>query len=153
MMRWRRARPEDMTVLIDWIDSPETLVRWGGPSLTWPSSPDQLWQQIDAISFPSFSLEEDGALLAFGQLALREQGIPQHLCRLVVAPHRRGQQLGERLCRHLMAHAARMGATQVTLNVAMTNEHAVRLYRRLGFINAGPVSERGIQAMTLSLSS
>ncbi|WP_456268359.1 GNAT family N-acetyltransferase [Kushneria sp. AK178] len=68
-----------------------------------------------------------------------------------MAPHCRGQGLGERLCRHLIEQATRMGATQVTLNVAITNEHAVRLYRRLGFVNAGPVNDRGIQAMTLSL--
>ncbi|WP_438765941.1 GNAT family N-acetyltransferase [Kushneria sp. TE3] len=140
-----------MTVLAGWIESPQALARWGGPSLTWPILPGQLWQQIEAASFPSFSLEEDGELLAFGQLAPRDQTTTWHLCRLIVAPHRRGQRLGEKLCRYLVAHATHLGASRITLRVATGNLPAIRLYQRLGFSNAGPVSERGIQSMARQL--
>lgn len=151
MTGWRPARPEDMAILASWIDSPQTLARWGGPSLTWPVLPDHLWQQIEAASFPSFSLEESGELLAFGQLAPRDQATTWHLCRLIVAPHRRGQQLGEKLCRYLVAHAIHLGTSRITLKVATDNPSAIRLYQRLGFSDAGPVSERGIQPMARQL--
>ncbi|REC93466.1 acetyltransferase (GNAT) family protein [Kushneria indalinina DSM 14324] len=151
MTGWRPARFEDMAVLAGWIESPQALARWGGPSLTWPMLPGQLWQQIDAESFPSFSLEDNGELLAFGQLSPRDEAATWHLCRLIVAPHRRGQQLGDRLCRYLIERAIPLGATQITLNVAAGNLPAVRLYQRLGFLDNGPVNERGIQPMALQL--
>ncbi|WP_456268358.1 hypothetical protein M1D97_14150 [Kushneria sp. AK178] len=69
MMLWRPARLEDVKTLSDWIDSPEALARWGGPSLTWPVIPETLWQQIEADAFPSAALENHGTLQAFGQLA------------------------------------------------------------------------------------
>ncbi|ART63563.1 GNAT family N-acetyltransferase [Kushneria marisflavi] len=140
-----------MNALIEWIDSPEGLTQWGGPSLTWPVDAARLWQQIDADTLPSFSLKEDGELQAFGQLSPRDQQTTWHLCRLIVAPHLRGQQLGERLCRYLEAQAAHLGGTRVTLNVAVDNQPALRLYQRLGYISSAPVDERGVQPMARQL--
>ncbi|WP_335617624.1 GNAT family N-acetyltransferase [Kushneria konosiri] len=152
MTGWRSAQPEDMDMLVGWLDSPEGLARWGGPLLTWPVQADQLWQQINAETLPSFSLEENGELQAFGQLSPRDQDTTWHLCRLIVAPHLRNQRLGEKLCRHLEAQAASLGGTRVTLNVAVDNQPALRLYQRLGYISSSaPVDERGVQPMARQL--
>ncbi|WP_445620708.1 GNAT family N-acetyltransferase [Kushneria sp. Sum13] len=140
-----------MAVLTDWIDSPGTLAQWGGPLVTWPVRAEDLWQQIEVAFLPSFALDAHGELQAFGQLAPRENITTWHLCRLIVAPHRRGQRLGEQLCDHLIAQAINRGATRVTLNVATDNQPALRLYQRLGFASAGPVSKRGIQPMARQL--
>lgn len=153
MTGWRSARLEDMAVLTDWIDSPKTLAQWGGLSVTWPVRADDLWQQIEVAFLPSFSLDAHGELQAFGQLAPRENITTWHLCRLIVAPHLRGQKLGEKLCDHLVAQAISLGATRITLNVATDNQAALRLYQRLGFASAGPVNERGIQPMARQLQA
>lgn len=50
----------------------------------------------------------------------------------VAAAHRR-RGYGELLVRHVAAWSARLGATQIYLQVVATNEPALRLYRRLGF--------------------
>lgn len=55
---------------------------------------------------------------------------------LAVAEAARGQRLGERLLRRLLAGARRRGALGVRLEVAVDNHAARALYRRLGF---GPV--------------
>lgn len=60
-----------------------------------------------------------------------------HVTNIAVYPEFRGKQNGERLLRMMMAEAAARGAVRMTLEVRVSNEVAKRLYRKLGFADAG----------------
>ena len=60
-----------------------------------------------------------------------------HINNLAVRPELRGRGLGTRLLQGVIAGAARMGATQATLEVRRSNTAALRLYEQAGFHTAG----------------
>jgi ribosomal-protein-alanine N-acetyltransferase len=54
-----------------------------------------------------------------------------------VWPELRGRGLGTQLIEAVIAEAAHLGATELTLEVRASNEPALRLYDRAGFQRAG----------------
>ncbi len=60
-----------------------------------------------------------------------------HVTNIAVYPEHRGKKNGERLLRMMMAEASARGARRMTLEVRVSNEVAKRLYRKLGFVDAG----------------
>ncbi len=60
-----------------------------------------------------------------------------HVTNIAVYPEFRGRRNGERLLRMMMAEATARGAARMTLEVRVSNEVAKRLYRKLGFGDAG----------------
>ena len=52
---------------------------------------------------------------------------------IVVDPEYRGRGFGRKICRALLAEAARTGAGHAWLQVVQTNLPALRLYESLGF--------------------
>lgn len=60
------------------------------------------------------------------------------LLSLWVAPAARGRGVGDELVRAVLRHAEGCGAARVTLDVREGNEHALALYARHGFVDAGP---------------
>lgn len=60
-----------------------------------------------------------------------------HINNLAVRPELRGRGLGIQLLEAIVAEAAHLGATELTLEVRQSNEPALRLYRRAGFRQAG----------------
>lgn len=74
---------------------------------------------------------QDGAIAAFCTCWIIVDEL--HVNTIAVAPRRRRQGLGFLLTRHVLAEAARSGATRATLEVRRSNTPALRLYERLGF--------------------
>jgi [ribosomal protein S18]-alanine N-acetyltransferase len=124
----------DLRVILTWITSPDSLKLWGGPSLTYPSTPEQIWQEIGASSENAFSLVDPaGVVVGFGQTFLREPG-SVHLGRIIVSPARRGQGLGRILCQELIQSGSiHCRPARFTLNVYKDNMPAFTLYTSLGF--------------------
>ena len=60
-----------------------------------------------------------------------------HINNLAVRPELRRRGLGTQLLDALVAEAAHLGATELTLEVRRSNEPALRLYERAGFERAG----------------
>jgi ribosomal-protein-alanine N-acetyltransferase len=60
-----------------------------------------------------------------------------HVTNIAVAPDVRGQGLGERLLRYMMALAVAQGSGRMTLEVRVSNETAQNLYRKMGFEESG----------------
>jgi Acetyltransferases len=56
-----------------------------------------------------------------------------HLARLAVLPEYRQQSIGQTLVTGMLAHFAKRGMMQVTVNTQNTNQASLRLYDRLGF--------------------
>ena len=58
---------------------------------------------------------------------------------MYVAPRARGRGVGEALVRAVLDEARRLGKSVVVLEVASTNEPAIALYERCGFVRTGAV--------------
>ena len=56
---------------------------------------------------------------------------------LRVAPFARGGEVGDALVNSVIGWAASTQCDEVTLSVRVANDHAIALYRRHGFIDAG----------------
>jgi [ribosomal protein S18]-alanine N-acetyltransferase len=60
-----------------------------------------------------------------------------HINNLAVFPELRGRGLGTQLLESVVVEAARLGATELTLEVRASNTPALRLYEHAGFRRAG----------------
>lgn len=77
----------------------------------------------------------DAALLGFAifQRVLDEAS----LLNIAVEPTQQGRGLGAALLRHLLESLAQQGVSRLLLEVRCGNLPAIRLYRRLGFVDDG----------------
>ena len=84
--------------------------------------------------------DRHGAVVAGGQVAI--EATLAGLYDVFTIADARGRGHGEGVCRHLLAHGRRLGASAAYLQVDAGNEVARRLYRRLGFRDAYPYHYR-----------
>ena len=133
VMDFRRATRADIATVITWVPDAESCERWAGPQVKFPLELDQVCEDIELDNIPTYVLDDEGAVLALGQVRMFEGG-RGHLSRIIVRPESRGRGIGERFCRELIAEARRQGYTKITLHVIKENAVAIRLYERLGFV-------------------
>jgi GNAT superfamily N-acetyltransferase len=88
--------------------------------------------------------DERGAVVAGGQVAV--EATFAGLYDIFTVLDARGRGHGERVCRHLLGRARRLGATAGYLQVDAGNDVARRLYARLGFRDAYPYHYRAAVA-------
>ena len=84
--------------------------------------------------------DRDGVVVCGGQVAV--EGSLAGLYDVFTLRQARGRGLADRLCRHLLDHARRLGANAGYLQVDAGNAGARRLYRRLAFRDAYPYHYR-----------
>jgi len=60
-----------------------------------------------------------------------------HITNVAIRPELRGMKLGELMMRQLMIAAKAMGASSMTLEVRVSNNVAIALYKKLGFREEG----------------
>lgn len=139
----RPAVPEDLNVIISWIENPEMLKRWGGALLTFPPDAQKTWKEIQTTSKDTYSLiDQDGNVIGFAQTSIKEPG-SVHLGRIIVSPTLRGLGLGRRLVKQLIQLVlSKNEVERITLNVYRDNLPAYSLYKSLGF---AVVSEDDVQ--------
>ena len=76
--------------------------------------------------------ECDGQILGFaGAHVILDEG---HITNVAVRSAERGKGIGRMLMRELMQYAANLGVRYMTLEVRVSNQAAIALYRSLGFI-------------------
>jgi len=76
-------------------------------------------------------IDDGGVLVAYALYGF--EGDAFHLMNLAVAPEARSRGLARALMDDLLAEAARLEAADVWLEVAVTNDPAIALYRAYGF--------------------
>jgi ribosomal protein S18 acetylase RimI-like enzyme len=131
-MHIRPATTEDLKTVITWIADGEECRTWAGPVVRFPLNPEDLGHDIEFGPGNSYSLVEDEAIIAFGQL-IRKTQRRLHMARFIVAPGKRASGIGRKWCRELMALAWKKGCETITLNVYRQNVPAVKLYTAAGF--------------------
>ena len=133
MLRLASFEESHLPALMSWFTDEESCRVWGGPDFHFPFTEESFRESAKLDAWRSWSLlRPDGGLVGFGQYYERLGRC--HLSRLVIAPAERRRGLGETLVRGLCARGREeLGVETVSLFVLEDNEHATRLYRRLGF--------------------
>ena len=121
--------------LMHWFPDRRSCAVWASPAFPYPFTETTFLEHVRP-DLPSFSLlGDDRELLGFGQYYLRVGRC--HLARLVISPAHRGQGLGAYLVRGLCQHGCRrLRVGECSLFVLPDNSPALKLYRRLGFVEA-----------------
>lgn len=127
-------RETHLQTLMRWIGSQQQCIQWGGPNFRYPFDLQSFSEDCRWSELPSFALENaEGELLAFGQFYNRLEHC--HLGRLIVAPQARGQGIGARLIRALVAAGCdALNLQHCSLFVLKNNPGARALYEKLGFV-------------------
>jgi RimJ/RimL family protein N-acetyltransferase len=137
-----------ITRLMEWVDSPEALILWAGPSLfRWPLDAVQLtnyarsahdgarliWAAVD---------NTDGEVVGHCEVTLDRGNRCGHVMRVLVAPHRRGAGVATAMMRDLVRVAFdELGLHRLFLSVYDFNAPAVACYERVGFVREGHIRE------------
>ena len=98
----------------------------------------QIWTKAPAATYVASA--PDGRVLGTYYLKANQPGLGAHVCNCgyVVAADAQGQGVASAMCEHSQREAVAMGFLAMQFNlVASTNERAVRLWRRLGFVIVG----------------
>ena len=96
------------------------------------------WIELPAATFVCCS--GTGQILGTYFIKSNQPGLGSHVCNCgyVVAPAAQGQGIASAMCEHSQVEAVAMGFRAMQFNlVAATNERAVRLWQRLGFMVVG----------------
>ncbi|WP_105102712.1 GNAT family N-acetyltransferase [Microbulbifer pacificus] len=122
-----------LTELMRWIPSETECRQWGGPGFRYPFDQQSFSEDCRWRELPTFIVKNaEGLPVAFGQFYQRLQCC--HLGRLIVAPHTRGQGVGQQLIRALAVRGYEsLRLQQCSLFVLKNNLPAKALYERLGF--------------------
>jgi ribosomal protein S18 acetylase RimI-like enzyme len=97
-----------------------------------------LWIEVPRAAF--VAEDSAGAPLGTYYIKANQPGLGAHVCNCgyIVAEEARGMGVASAMCEHSQELAIRMGFRAMQFNlVVSTNEGAVRLWRRLGFIIVG----------------
>lgn len=83
---------------------------------------------------------EDAGTVA-GYAVLHQLRGEAEIFTLVVAPEFQGKGIGTALLADLMSEANREGAFRVVLQVRSSNDHAIHIYKKAGFVQTGVISD------------
>ncbi len=85
--------------------------------------------------FSCWVWEQNGAICGYGVMSLKEKKV--RIMNLCVRPECRAQGLGRRILSHLLEQARHSDAETAELEVRPSNHNALKLYKSMGFADAG----------------
>ncbi len=125
MIVYREMRREDVPF----------ISRLEEETFSMPWSEASFLQMMEKEDTAYFVAEEDGRLLGgCGLMLIAGEG---NITNVVVAPEARRRGVAAGLLKHLMAEGDRAGLSAYTLEVRVSNEAAIGLYAKLGFVSEG----------------
>jgi len=132
----RPFQPADDESLISWVRSPDELLTFAGPQLSWPLDSAQLQRIRAAADTMSWTAVRPPSVAPIGHAELivrRESPRRGHIARVIIDPARRRSGLGRELILAVLQVARAQKLEMVTLNVRKGNDGAIALYGGLGF--------------------
>ena len=132
-MKLRKTVPEDLRLVMGWIENEKACRIWAGQGFRFPFNWDNYLEDLGFYTHETFSLvDESENPVGIGQIMQRKNRL--HLARILVNPGSRGQGYGRLLCELLITEGrSRPGNKPFSLNVYRHNRLARELYIRLGF--------------------
>lgn len=125
MIRYRQMTPEDVPV----ISKLEEEV------FSMPWSPEDFRQMIEKEDARYYVAEEDGELLGgCGVLLIVGEG---NITNVVIKPEARNRGIGTGLLQYLIEEGYREGLNAFTLEVRVSNQAAIHVYEKVGFVSEG----------------
>lgn len=118
---------------MSWFSTLKSITDWAGLGFRYLFNESSFHNDLTANHKRSFVLLNDNhALLAFGQIYLRENNC--HLARLVVNPSHRGMGIAQILIEALYKQGTQtLNVTTYSLFVYPYNVQAISAYKRFGF--------------------
>jgi ribosomal-protein-alanine N-acetyltransferase len=150
-MNFRPSTKSDLVTLMTWVSDAASCLTWAGPKVRFPLKFEQLYQAIEFETTRSYSLFDETALLAWGQIRMFDNS-RGHLSRIIVNPSRRGTGVGRTFCGQLIKEARKLNCRTISLHVVKENDIAIHLYHKLGFFIPSPQPDnirQGIYYMEL----
>lgn len=125
MITYRAMTPEDVPF----------ISRLEEETFSMPWSPESFLQMITKEDTRYYVAEEDGRLLGgCGLWMIAGEG---NITNVAVAPEARRRGVGTGLLKRLLEEGNREGVTAYTLEVRVSNEAAIHMYEKLGFVSEG----------------
>lgn len=125
MIQYRRLREEDVPA-VSRLEK-ETF------SMPWPA--ESFLHMLEKEDTAYFVAEEDGQILGgCGLLLIAGEG---NITNVAVVPGARRRGVATGLLTYLLSEGDRAGLTAYTLEVRVSNEAAIALYEKLGFVSEG----------------
>jgi len=144
----RALKWEDLDDLLDFINS---LVEEGAnilrtekvsreEEIEWLSG---VFKRLEKGEIFCVAAEVDGHLVANSEI-VRGVGYSRHVGFIGIAIKKgfRSIGIGTEMMRELEEHARKIGLKVLTLSVFANNQHAINLYRKMGFVETGRVPKR-----------
>jgi RimJ/RimL family protein N-acetyltransferase len=147
MVELKYFERSDFEQLIQWIDSPEFLLQWGGPGFEYPLSENQLEEYIESANHQSSDIlvfkvvhKETGDVIghiSLGKIDRKNKSAKVGKV-LVGSKSFRGQGIGRMMIKELLKIAfGELRLHRVSLGVFDFNESAIACYEKAGFKKEG----------------
>jgi RimJ/RimL family protein N-acetyltransferase len=150
LIKFEYFEEKDFDLLINWINSPELLVKWAGTDFNYPLDEEQLKEYIKDTNKENSSkiiykviIEENNSKKIIGHIALNNidfKNCSATLSKVLVGdPQMRGQGLGPKIIKKLLKKAFEdLGLHRIELGVFLAfNKSAIKSYKKIGFIKEG----------------
>ncbi len=126
----------EITIGLMTLDDIEAVAAIEAATFRTPWSKNAFYREVtDNACARYVVLREDGVAVAYaGVWFVLDEG---HITNIAVREDRRGIGYGERVTRAMIQLAADSGMNWMTLEVRRSNEAAIHLYHKLGFIDVG----------------
>jgi ribosomal protein S18 acetylase RimI-like enzyme len=110
----------------------------------WQGDGDTEGRWRSRLQTVAFNVVADRDRTAVGMVSAVTESDAVELISMWVSPDARGAGVGDALIEAVLQWSAAVGRERITLRVFEDNAHAVTLYRRHGFVDAGPVENSGL---------
>lgn len=126
----------EITIGLMTLDDIEAVAAIEAATFRTPWSKNAFYREVtDNACARYVVLREDGVAVAYaGVWFVLDEG---HITNIAVREDRRGIGYGERVTRAMIQLAADSGMRWMTLEVRRSNEAAIHLYHKLGFVDVG----------------
>jgi RimJ/RimL family protein N-acetyltransferase len=125
--------PDDSSQIIGWPTSATEAKQWGGQLTPWPVDASVLAKWHSDPYVRPYVLRSDKTPVAYGEIWIDNDEQEVELARLIVAPERRGEGVGQKLVNALLNVAKETGLPVAYVRVDPDNLRAIACYQRCGF--------------------